>query len=31
MFGQTFGASERQRGLAYCSPWSHKVKHDLMT
>ena len=30
-FGQTPGDGERQGSLAFCSPWGHKVGHDLMT
>ena len=29
--GQTLGDSGRQGGLACCSPWGHRVGHDLVT
>ena len=29
--GQTLGDSEGQGGPACCSPWSHRVRHDLAT
>ena len=28
---QTLGDSEGQEGLACCSPWGHRVRHDLVT
>ena len=28
---QTPGDSEGQGSLACCSPWGHKVRHDLVT
>ena len=28
---QTAGDSGRQRSLVWCSPWGHRVKHDLAT
>ena len=28
---QTLGDSEEQGGLACCSPWGHRVRHDLAT
>ena len=28
---QTLGDSEGQESLAYCSPWGHRVGHDLGT
>ena len=28
---QTPGDSEEQGSLAYCSPWGHRVRHDLAT
>ena len=30
-FEQTPGDSERQESLACCSPWGHRVRHDLAT
>ena len=30
-FEQTLGDSEGQRSLACCSPWGHKVGHNLAT
>ena len=30
-FEQTLGDSERQGSLACCSPWGHRVGHDLVT
>ena len=24
----TLGVGDGQGGLAYCSPWSHRVRHD---
>ena len=30
-FEQTPGDSEGQGGLAYCSPWGHRVRYDLTT
>ena len=30
-FEQTPGDSERQRGLACCSPWGRRVRHNLAT
>ena len=30
-FEQTLGNSEGQRGLACCSPWSCRVRHELAT
>ena len=30
-FEQTQGDSEGQRSLACCSPWGHRVRHDLVT
>ena len=30
-FEQTLGDSEGQRSLACCSPWDHRVVHDLVT
>ena len=30
-FEQTLGDSEGQRSLACCSPWGHRVRHDLAT
>ena len=30
-FEQTLGDGEGQRSLACCSPWGHKVRHDLVT
>ena len=30
-FEQTLGDSEGQRSLASCSPWGHRVRHDLAT
>ena len=30
-FAQTPGDSERQESLACCSPWGHRVEHDLAT
>ena len=30
-FEQTLGDSDRQGRLAYCSPWSRRVRHDLAT
>ena len=30
-FEQTPGDSEGQGSLACCSPWGHKVGHDLVT
>ena len=30
-FEQTPGASEGQGSLAWCSPWGHKVRHNLAT
>ena len=30
-FEQTPGDSEGQGSLACCSPWDHKVRHDLAT
>ena len=30
-FEQTPGDGEGQGSLAGCSPWGHKVKHDLAT
>ena len=29
--GQTLGDSEVQGGLECCSPWDHRVGHDLVT
>ena len=29
--GQTLGDGEGQGGLACCSPWSHRVRHDWAT
>ena len=29
--GQTLGDGEGQGGLACCSPWGHKVGHNLAT
>ena len=29
--GQTLGDGEGQRGLARCSPWHHRVRHDWAT
>ena len=28
---QTLGDSEGQEGLACCSPWDHRVRHNLVT
>ena len=28
--GQTLGDGEGQGGLKYCSPWGHRVGHDLV-
>ena len=30
-FDQTLGKSEGQGSLACCSPWGHRVGHDLTT
>ena len=30
-FEPTLGDSEGQGSLEHCSPWDHKVKHDLAT
>ena len=30
-FEQAPGDSERQESLACCSPWDHRVRHDLET
>ena len=30
-FEQTLRDSGRQRRLACCSPWGHRVRHDLVT
>ena len=30
-FEQTLGDSEGQGNLACCSPWGHRVRHDLAT
>ena len=30
-FEQAPGDSEGQGSLACCSPWGHRVKHDLVT
>ena len=30
-FEQTLGDGEGQGSRACCSPWGHKVKHDLVT
>ena len=30
-FEQTPGDSEGQESLACCSPWDHRVRHDLAT
>ena len=29
--GQTLVDGEGQRGLMYCSPWGHRVRHDWVT
>ena len=29
--GQTLGDGDGQGGLKYCSPWGHRVGHDLVT
>ena len=29
--GQTLGDGDRQGGLVCCSPWGHRVRHDLAT
>ena len=29
--GQTPGYSERQESLVCCSPWDHRIQHDLVT
>ena len=28
-FEQALGDGEGQENLAYCSPWGHRVRHDL--
>ena len=28
---QTLGDSEAPGGLTHCSPWGHRVRHDLAT
>ena len=30
-FEQTLGVGDGQRSLACCSPWSHRVRHELVT
>ena len=30
-FEQTLGDGEGQRSLACCSPWGHRVRHNLVT
>ena len=30
-FEQTLGDSEGQGSLAHCSPWGHRVRHNLVT
>ena len=30
-FAQTLGDGEGQGSLACCSPWDHRVRHDLVT
>ena len=30
-FEKTLGDSEGQGSLACCSPWSHRVRHELVT
>ena len=30
-FEQTPGDIDGQRSLACCSPWGHRVRHDLVT
>ena len=30
-FEQTLGDGEGQESLACCSPWGHRVRHDLAT
>ena len=30
-FEQALGVGDRQGNLAGCSPWDHRVRHDLVT
>ena len=30
-FEQAPGVGDGQGGLAFCSPWGHRVRHDLAT
>ena len=30
-FEQTLGNSEEQESMARCVPWSHRVRHNLVT
>ena len=30
-FERALGAGDGQGGLACCSPWGHRVRHDLVT